>query len=197
MRNTNEQDNSRGLGRTRNWTFIVYPESAPENWRDVLDDEYVPWIESPLHDKDINPSGEIKKAHIHVLMLYEGVKTYEQILSVTERINATVPQKCHGTKGLVRYMAHLDNPEKYQYDKSKIISHRGADIADLMRPTASDRYALVREMIEFIDDNDLKEFKDLMDYAMKKRFDDWFPLLCDNSAYVVQQYLKSNRHRSK
>ncbi|WP_425423122.1 Rep family protein, partial [Segetibacter koreensis] len=21
--------------RTRNWTFFVYPESAPENWRDV------------------------------------------------------------------------------------------------------------------------------------------------------------------
>ena len=23
--------------RARAWTFIVYPESAPENWRDVLD----------------------------------------------------------------------------------------------------------------------------------------------------------------
>ncbi|HBM8385896.1 TPA: replication protein, partial [Enterococcus faecium] len=24
--------------RTRNWTFVVYPESAPENWREFLDE---------------------------------------------------------------------------------------------------------------------------------------------------------------
>ena len=49
--------------RARNWSLVVYPESAPENWRDILDDYHIPWVESPLHDKDINPDGEIKKAH--------------------------------------------------------------------------------------------------------------------------------------
>ncbi|MFK5220012.1 Rep family protein [Lactococcus cremoris] len=24
--------------RARNWSLVVYPESAPENWRDILDD---------------------------------------------------------------------------------------------------------------------------------------------------------------
>src|SRR5699024_11179639 len=52
--------------RTRNWTFVVYPESAPEDWREIIDDLHVPWIESPLHDKDVNPDGEIKKPHWHV-----------------------------------------------------------------------------------------------------------------------------------
>ncbi|HDT7711324.1 TPA: replication protein, partial [Enterococcus faecium] len=46
--------------RTRNWTFVVYPESAPENWREFLDELHVPWVESPLHDKDVNPDGELK-----------------------------------------------------------------------------------------------------------------------------------------
>lgn len=196
MSKSSEQGKTKGAGRTRNWTFIVYPDSVVENWRDILDEEYVPWVESPLHDKDLNADGTLKKAHIHVLMLYESVKTNEQIEKLTEAINATKPQKCNGVKGLVRYMIHLDNPEKYQYDKVDIISHRGADIIDLMRPTASDRYALIKEMLQFIDDNELKEFKYLMDYAMRNRFDDWFPLLCDNSAYVVQQYLKSNRHKA-
>ncbi|MDF9661329.1 Rep family protein, partial [Bacillus cereus] len=41
--------------RTRNWTFIVYPESTPENWREIINDLHTPWIESPLHDKDVNP----------------------------------------------------------------------------------------------------------------------------------------------
>ncbi|WP_225354628.1 Rep family protein, partial [Ligilactobacillus murinus] len=54
--------------RARTWTFIVYPESAPENWRDLLDEYHVPWVESPLHDKDINPDGTVKKAHWHVIL---------------------------------------------------------------------------------------------------------------------------------
>ncbi|MEJ7448104.1 Rep family protein, partial [Staphylococcus epidermidis] len=36
--------------RTRNWTFVIYPESVFQNWRDVLDNEYIQWVESPLHD---------------------------------------------------------------------------------------------------------------------------------------------------
>ncbi|MEJ7395920.1 Rep family protein, partial [Staphylococcus epidermidis] len=27
--------------RTRNWTFVIYPESVFQNWRDVLDNEYI------------------------------------------------------------------------------------------------------------------------------------------------------------
>uniref|UniRef100_UPI001FD9DA67 Rep family protein n=1 Tax=Staphylococcus sp. GDX8P107P-1 TaxID=2804109 RepID=UPI001FD9DA67 len=58
---------SQGKARTRNWTFVIYPESVVSNWRDVLDDEHIQWVESPVHDKDTNPEGEIKKAHIHIL----------------------------------------------------------------------------------------------------------------------------------
>ena len=34
-----------------------------------------------------------------------------------------------------------------------------------------------------------------IDYAMENRFDDWFPLLCDNSAFIMNNYIKSIRHR--
>ena len=47
--------------RARTWTFILYPESAPENWRYILDGYHIPWVESPLHDKDVNPDGTVKK----------------------------------------------------------------------------------------------------------------------------------------
>ena len=52
-----------GRGRTRNFATIVYPESAPENWKSILENEIVPALISPLHDKDINADGEKKKAH--------------------------------------------------------------------------------------------------------------------------------------
>jgi hypothetical protein len=187
--------------RARNWTFVIYPTEgtppAPLNWRDILDDEHIPWIESPLHDKDKNADGELKKAHIHILMINEGHKSFEQMKEFTDKLNAPIPQKCSSAKGLVRYMAHLDNPEKVQYSISDIIGHGGADIAEYLKPTSSSRYQLIKEMMDFVREKNIIEMEDLLTYASNERFDDWFPLLCDNSAYIMGAMIKSRRHRSE
>ena len=63
--------------RTRNWSFIIYPESAPQNWIEQLKGEMIPFAVSPLHDEDINEgTGEVKKAHLHILLCFEGKKSY-------------------------------------------------------------------------------------------------------------------------
>lgn len=155
------------------------------------------WAESPLHDKDTNPTGEVKKAHWHVLLLFDGKKSYEQILELTKAINATVPQKCASAKGMVRYFAHLDNPEKFQYPISEIIGHGGMDVAEYLRPTSSARYELIREMMHFVRERNITEMEDLLVFAMDERFDDWFPLLCDSCAYVMGAFMKSRRHRGE
>lgn len=196
MINTEKKEKKKD-DRVRNWTFIVYPESAPENWRDQIDEYHVPWIESPLHDKDVNPDGEVKKSHWHVLIMFEGKKSLAQIEEITEKINASKPQKCANVKGLVRYMAHVDNPEKYQYDKTSIIGHAGVDVASYFEASKIERYQQIAQMMDYIDDNDITEMEDMLRYARKERFSDWFQLLCDNSAYIVGQYIKSKRHRNK
>ena len=183
--------------RTRSWTFVLYPESAPEHWRDILDELHIQWVESPLHDKDINATGETKKPHWHILLIFNGKKSYEQIKEITDSLNAPIPERCHDCKAMVRYMAHLDNPSKFQYKISDIIAHGGFDLAEALRPSSSQRYNLINEMISFISENYILEFQDLLDYARLNKFDSWFPLLCDNSAYVVGQYIKSQRHRHK
>lgn len=190
-------EKSRGCERTRTWAIVVYPDSAPENWRQYLDDLHIEWVESPLHEYDTNASGELKKPHWHVLLMFSGVKSYEQVLSVIQPLFCPIPQRCHNVKSMVRYMAHLDNPEKFQYPVSGIVSHGGVDVSDLLRPSSSERYSLIRDMVAFVKDNGITEFQDLMDYASMEHFDDWFPLLCDNSAYVVGNYIKSQRYRSE
>lgn len=181
--------------RTRTWTCVVYPESAPDNWRDILDELHIEWIESPLHDSDLNATNEVKKAHWHILLIFGGVKSYEQVRELVEAINCPSPQKCHNAKAMVRYMAHLDNPDKHQYNIEDIKAHGGVDIAEMLRPSSSERYSLIKEMIDFVKENNIVEFQDLMDYAAEQRFDDWFPLLCDNSTIVIANYIKSCRHR--
>lgn len=183
--------------RCRAWTFVQYDESSPENWRDIIDNMHIEWVESPLHDKDINGDGTPKKPHRHIMLLFSGVKSYEQVAELIKPLNVPSPQKVHNSKSLVRYMAHLDNPEKHRYDYKDIIAHGGADLDEFFRPAYSERLSCIKEMLAFVKDNGIIEYQDLMDYAMVEHFDDWFPLLCDNSSYVVCNYIKSCRHRDK
>lgn len=106
-------------------------------------------------------------------------------------MNCTIPIAVNSVRGMVRYFAHLDNPEKYQYPVDQIIGHGGMDVQDLLRLSASARYACIRKMMIYCRENDITEFYELMDIAMEQHFEDWFPLLCDNSAYIISQYLKS------
>ena len=66
--------------RTRNWATVLYPSSdnTPTNWKEVLQEQLIPTFISPLHDRDYNGTGELKKEHHHIILMFEGVKTKEQ-----------------------------------------------------------------------------------------------------------------------
>lgn len=183
--------------RKRNWTCIVYPDSAPANWRDILDEEHMEWIESPLHDKDVNADGTPKKPHWHIIMLFDGKKSYEQVKELADKVKAPSPKYVQSARAMTRYLGHLDNPEKAQYDISKVVAHGGVDLAELLKPTASSRYEMIAEMIEFIEKESVTEFIDFMLYCKNERFDDWFPIMCDSGSFVIKEVIKSNRHKPK
>ena len=73
------------------------------------------WIESPLHDKDVNPDGSKKKPHWHIMLSADGPITEKRINQIIKPLNGPIPQKVGSSIGMVRYFIHLDNPEKHQY----------------------------------------------------------------------------------
>lgn len=182
--------------RARTWTFVVYPESAPKNWVEMLDGYHVPWIQSPLHDKDVNPDGEKKKAHWHIVMLFDGKKSYSQIKEITDSINAPIPQKTLNTRGLVRYLIHMDNPEKYQYDRSEIVSHAGADVDQYFQLSTSSKNAVLWDIIEFIKRNEIDSLIDLMDYVQANELKDWFDVICNRNSIIIKAVIDSVYQKS-
>lgn len=184
--------------RVRDWTFVVYPgDSCPENYVDILDELHVPWVESPLHDKDINADGTPKKPHKHIGLFFQGKKSYEQILEISQKVNGTIPQKTQSAKGLVRYFAHLDNPEKAQYSVADVVAHGGIDLSSLLAPTSAERLQLLREIMQFCVESDIFEFSDLCQYAMDNHYDTWFPVLVDHNTLAIQAFLSSRRNKYK
>ena len=162
--------------RARTWTFILYPESAPENWRDILDGYHIPWVESPLHDKDVNPDGTVKKAHRHVILLFDGKKSFEQVKDITDALNAPIPQKTANTKGLVRYLIHMDNPEKHQYKREDIICHSGADIEQYFEISSASRERILWDIMEFIRDEKITSYSAFIGYCQDTNNREWFSI---------------------
>lgn len=175
--------------RTRNFATVVYPESAPENWQAILSEQFVPAFISPLHDKDINPGGEPKKPHHHVMIMFDSVKTREQAQDIFNLIGGVGCEVVQSFRGYARYLCHLDNPEKAQYDVETVRSMCGADYTGAIG-LVTDKYKAIGEIIDFCIDQDVYSFSDLLEYARMERFD-WFRVLCDNGTVVVKEYLKS------
>lgn len=181
--------------RTRNFATVIYPESAPQEWFEILTEQFVPAFISPLHDKDINPTGEIKKAHYHVIIMFDSVKTTEQAKSIFEKIGGVGCEVIQSIRGYARYLCHLDNPEKHQYDVSDVRQICGADYTGIIG-LATDRYKAIAEMVDFCADNNIIAYSALLEYARIHRFD-WFRVLCDNGTVVVKEYLKSRTWESQ
>lgn len=182
--------------RTRNWTFVLYPESMPEDYLEILNCEHCPVIISPLHNKDIDPTGEPKKEHYHILICYESVKSYSQVCELTDKLNATIPQVCKNTKGMVRYFLHLDNPEKAPYKKSNIRTLGYVDLEQFFELSFADKTLLLKECFDIINTNNIYEFYDFINYVMVFRPNDIFPLVTTGGCgFTVKEYLKSKKFK--
>ena len=190
-----EKSRGKKAERTRYYTFIVYPESAPENWREILDNYHLQWAASPLHDQDINADGTPKKPHWHVLLAFDSLKTWEQANEIAAGTRGTITQPLQGSpRSMIRYFAHMDNPEKAQYPWEGIEVHGGMDIADYKRTSTAADMDLLKAMIQYIEDADVVEYEDLVIYAMENE-PDWFEALALRSTYFINAFIKSRRHR--
>lgn len=190
-----KKKDTNGAGRTRNYTALVYPDSVntPDNWIEVLSDSHIPVIISPLHDKDLNPDGQPKKPHYHVMLCFEGPKTPDQARAVFDQVGAVIPPeqffKVQSLRGMARYFCHLDNPEKAQYNTESVRTLGGADYVGAIG-LVTDKYKAIGEMIDFCVETGVTSYSTLLIYCRQERYD-WFRVLCDNGTVVMKEFLKS------
>lgn len=176
--------------RTRNFATVVYPESAPENWMELLDEYHIATLISPLHDQDTNPDGTQKKPHYHVMVMFEGKKTFDtQIKPIFDKIGGVGREHVNSMRGYARYMCHLDNPEKAQYKPCDVIAMGGADY-DAIIHIATDDLRTLREMLHYITVNQVTSFKQFVDLCSINN-DEWFGLLASSKSYFIKEYIKS------
>lgn len=176
--------------RTRNWACIIYLDSAPNNFEDIIADFCVPAFLSPYHDKDINPDGSIKKPHYHLMLMFDGVKTAKQVKELFDLVNGVGCTPLNSIRGYARYLCHLDNPEKAQYNTDSVKSFGGADYLEIIN-LVTDKYKVLKEILNFCYANNIYQYHTLVDKCMYEK-EEWFRIVADNT-FFFSGYLKSKR----
>lgn len=191
-----EEKASRGNVKKRNWAFILYPESAPGTWRDILRETGLQCAISPLHDNDIDPTGEPKKAHFHIILAYSGPTSCNVVRDLTQRLNCPAPQALEQVRGYYRYFTHKDNPEKAQYDEHDIDTINGFCISDFVELSKGEVLHYKKSLQALIRQADILEYSDLMDLLQDNSMDTEYEI-ASNNTYFFEKYISSRRNKLK
>lgn len=179
--------------KKRFWTAVLYPESAPENWREEIKQSGLVFAVSPLHDRDINADGTPKKAHHHIILVYNGPTTFSNVESFLAKLNQPIPKALESIRGMYRYFTHEENPEKAQYDKSLIEHYNGFSLASFCELMKGEFNELKKSIISLIRATEIKEYAALIDMLIDNEM--WDELyVAENHTFFFNTYITSRRH---
>lgn len=178
-------DEKRSGTRVRGWACIVYPESAPANWVDRLNEAHIQTLISPLHDQDVTAEGTLKKPHYHVLAMYDkpvrdtAAKTYFGRAGVT-----APPERIDSIKGYARYLVHLDDHDKHHYDPKDVIALAGAVWSSVALDEFDEANAILDEIEDYIDQTGCVSYAALCRYARAER-PDWTKVIRKTTIHLT------------
>lgn len=175
--------------KARNFTFIIYPESIPDDWQECLEKLGVPMAISPLHDSDeterkfedmtkedqmvIRNGGKIyKKAHYHVLYIARNPVTIESVRNKIKRVlgNQSLShiEIVDNVESVFLYLTHESSDavkkKKHKYDKADLKLINDFDIDRYIVLDESQKRELKNELLHIIRKNHLVNVIHLLDF---------------------------------
>ena len=178
--------------KKRNWGAVVYPESAPEDWKEILKLKGISFAVSPLHDSDVNPTGEGKKEHYHIILSFSGPTTDRTVNDILKELNQPIAIPLESVRGYYRYFTHKDNPEKFQYDDKKIELFNGFDVTDVLNNF--EVFQGLKDIQLLVIENEIMEYSDLMDFLFKNDYMELWNIASSHTLFL-NSYITSKRNK--
>lgn len=187
--------------KSKYFCCVLYPDSTTydvDKFIKSLAEEHLTFAVSPIHDRDIEDDGSLKKAHYHLLIAYTSATTLNNIRGW---VNACgLPENelhcvrvCASGVGYYRYLTHKDNPEKVQYDYNDIRVFNDSDeLFKKFSKTASEKIDDLVRIFHIVDELNTISFHSLIQYLMLNERD-LFKLLTSSSALAIciKEYQRS------
>ena len=102
--------------RYRNFMILLYPEW--DNFKDILQD-IKGSFKNYAYIKHI-PEEEEKKEHVHLILSLDNPRS-EHSLAKRLEINERFVKYVKSLRGSCRYLIHIDNEDKYQYNIDQVV----------------------------------------------------------------------------
>lgn len=171
--------------KKRNWAFVLYPESAPEDWLDRIKQYGIPAAVSPIHDSDLTKDGELKKPHYHILLAFPHPTTYNNVCEFVKSLNQNTAVPIQSLLGQFRYLSHDDDPDKAQYNPADV------QLLNKFKPPREklDNDQMVIGLFDFIRDNQITDYAYLVDVLSQAGEIDLLQYAVCH-AYAVISYLR-------
>ena len=136
--------------KARYFTFLLYPESTPQDWQTKLEALGVPIAISPLHDKDLSSveGQKYKKAHYHVIYISKNPVTAESVRlkikrALGDKSVAKVQIVVQSMENMYLYLTHESKDaiakNKHKYSKHDITLLNNFDIDRYITLDAEDK----------------------------------------------------------
>ena len=158
--------------KARYFTFLLYPESIPNDWIDNLELIGVPIAISPLHDKDLSDveGQKYKKEHYHVIYVSKNPVTAESVRlkvkrSLGDKSVAMVQIVSTSMENMYLYLKHESKDaiakNKHKYSKADIRLLNNFDIDRYVTLDVEDKDDMLNDVCDLIDDHNLANMREL------------------------------------
>lgn len=182
----------------RIFSTVLYPENI-DNIDKCCESVGVPCSLSPLHDSDLkdNSTGELKKAHYHLVVYFKGKTTpynFYTILCGAFGDNAFSTIEIGRDLGaLIRYQIHLDSPDKAQYKADDIKDFNGFCSIDYL--SSGDVMGNVNKLMDLIDNENIITYAELTRFLRENDPVLQSSLIKDSKlSHFVNSYLRGKEH---
>ena len=158
--------------KARYFTFLLYPESIPNDWEMRLESIGVPIAISPLHDKDKSDveGQEYKKAHYHVIYVAKNPVTADSVRFkikglLGDKSVALVKIIVTSIENMYLYLTHESKDalakSKYKYSRKDIKLINNFDIDRYITLDVEDKDDMLNEVCDLIHEHDLANMREL------------------------------------
>ena len=165
--------------KARYFTFLLYPESIPNDWIDKLELIGVPIAISPLHDKDLSDveGQKYKKEHYHVIYVSKNPVTAESVRLKVKRSlgdkSVTMVQIVNTSmENMYLYLTHESKDaiakNKHKYSKADIRLLNNFDIDRYVTLDAEQKDDILDEVCNIIADHRLANILELKNFVIAK-----------------------------
>lgn len=149
--NEREPPNQKPLKEPRVRKFSLISYCSEDQIRGVLEHRPVRGAVYILHDRDIKEDGTPKEPHVHILLSLHNAATVKQVRNWFPKEPNTLGQVLRDNEKALRYLQHLDDPEKTPYTDDEVKTF-GEGREPFVRSVLSsgESAALIEEMLDDI-----------------------------------------------